>query len=195
MKIRAQSIGPVKILFKRACGATKLRYPMFETALVGAATAMDKFDTEEFEFLEFQNTGDDSLDLAAVTIGSGISFDFAASDVLELGAGEFVVVVRNLAVFSTGHDAASVRIASEWRRHPSNSAEGISFTGPPGDNGSGIRVLGRLVSGNRRIRILARDRGPHPASRNRELVLQLSPRHRSVWLSRRGGPFQQCPAR
>ena len=52
-------------------------------------------DNEDFEFIELQNVGDETIDLTGVRFTTGISFDFTGSEVTELAPGQTVLVVAN----------------------------------------------------------------------------------------------------
>ena len=84
-----------------------------------------RFDDDDFEFLEFQNTGDQMLDLTGVKITDGVSFDFADSEVTTLPAGDFVVVVRDLAAFEARY-GTGLNVAGEYRGSLSNGGETIT---------------------------------------------------------------------
>lgn len=68
----------------------------------------------EFEFIEFENRGDETLDLRNVHFLEGIDFSFNGSAVESLGPGEVVVIVRNLDLFATRYDLPSIRVAGEF---------------------------------------------------------------------------------
>ncbi|MEM7537185.1 MAG: lamin tail domain-containing protein [Chloroflexota bacterium] len=76
------------------------------------------YGSDEFEFLEFQNIGNERIDLTGVTISQGISFTFG---LLALAPGEHVVVVENKAAFASRYqDPASTYyqpnliVAGQW---------------------------------------------------------------------------------
>jgi hypothetical protein len=58
-----------------------------------------ELDNDNFEFLELANVGPDTIDLAGVTIGGEITFDFSAAGTPALAAGERVVIVRDRVAF------------------------------------------------------------------------------------------------
>jgi hypothetical protein len=58
-------------------------------------------DSDEFEFIELKNIGEDVLDLKYVSFVQGVTFNFYGSSVTSLGPGQFVLVVRNKAAFES----------------------------------------------------------------------------------------------
>ncbi|MDG2126232.1 MAG: CotH kinase family protein, partial [Verrucomicrobiales bacterium] len=70
-------------------------------------------DQDDFEFIELKNVGVEVLDLGDVRFTKGVDFDFAGSAIESLAAGEFVVVVRNLAAFEARY-GAGLPVAGEY---------------------------------------------------------------------------------
>ena len=90
--------------------------------------ANDPTDNEEFEFIELQNIGDETIDLTSVSLIDGITFDFNNGSVANLGPGEFVLVVGNRAAFESRYGAGlSANIAGEYAGKLSNNGENISL--------------------------------------------------------------------
>ena len=90
--------------------------------------ANDSTDNDEFEFIELQNIGDETIDLSSVSFIDGITFDFNNGSVTSLGPGEFVLVVRNQAAFESRYGAGlSAIIAGEYAGKLSNNGENISL--------------------------------------------------------------------
>ena len=87
----------------------------------------DPIDGTDYEFIELQNTGTTSLDISAIAFTEGIEFDFASGSVAALEAGEYVLVVRDLAAFSTMYDAGSMLIAGEYSGKLANEGEKITL--------------------------------------------------------------------
>jgi len=93
-----------------------------------APSAGDLTDNEEFEFIELQNIGDENLDLSSVSFVNGITFDFSNGSFMNLGPGEFVLVVRNRAAFISRYGTSlSNRIAGEYSGKLSNNGENITL--------------------------------------------------------------------
>jgi len=90
--------------------------------------ANNSTDNDEFEFIELQNIGDETIDLRSVSFVDGISFDFNNGSVMSLGPGEFVLVVRNQAAFESryGTDLSAI-IAGEYSGKLSNNGENVSL--------------------------------------------------------------------
>ncbi|MHC4580653.1 MAG: lamin tail domain-containing protein, partial [Planctomycetota bacterium] len=85
-------------------------------------------DTEEFEFIELKNVGDETLDLTGVSFVNGIAFDFAGNRIESLGAGEFVLVVKNEVAFRSRYGTAlSGRIAGEYAGRLANDGERLAL--------------------------------------------------------------------
>jgi hypothetical protein len=85
-------------------------------------------DGDEFEFIELKNTGDETLDLSNVSFTNGIAFDFADSAVTALGAGQFVLVVRNQEAFESRYGSAlSSLIAGQYEGKLTNSGEQVTL--------------------------------------------------------------------
>jgi hypothetical protein len=76
------------------------------------------------EFIEVQNAGPDSLDLRAVSLGGGIEFRFAGSEIEELGPGEYAVVVEDRRVFDLAY-GAGLPVAGEYSGRLENAGEQI----------------------------------------------------------------------
>lgn len=81
------------------------------------------------EFIEFHNTGAVTLDLTPVTITDGIDFAFANSSVTNLAPGEYVVVVKDVAEFSSHYDTNGMLIAGPYSSRLANGGERISVQG------------------------------------------------------------------
>jgi len=84
-------------------------------------------DEEQLEFIELRNVGDAAIPLTGVTFDSGLQFDFNAGSVLELPAGEHVVIVRDLEAFSWFYDTAGMLIAGEYVGRLENAGESLSL--------------------------------------------------------------------
>jgi len=74
-------------------------------------------ESSEYEFVELQNRGDETIGLAGLEFTDGITFDFEAGNVHTLDPGEYVVIVKNLEVFTNRYpDWHSMNIAGEFQR-------------------------------------------------------------------------------
>jgi hypothetical protein len=93
----------------------------------GAAIG-DSIDNDEFEYLELKNIGDESIDLTFVSFVEGITFDFGSGNIVSLLPGEYVLVVKNEAAFTSRYGLSmSDRIAGEYLGNLSNSGESIAL--------------------------------------------------------------------
>jgi len=82
----------------------------------------------DFEFLELENVGDETIDLSGVRFTDGLDFDFVDGDVDTLGPGERVVLVNDRVVFATRYDTTDMLIAGEYGGRLSDSGERIELT-------------------------------------------------------------------
>jgi hypothetical protein len=82
---------------------------------------------EQFEFLEIQNTGSETIDLTGVELAGGVSFSFTGSAVTSLGPGEYVLVVADLAAFAHRYESAGLRIAGAYTGRLSNGGEELQL--------------------------------------------------------------------
>ena len=80
----------------------------------------------DLEFIELVNTGTSPIDLAGVRFTEGIEFTFPTETTL-LGPGEYIVIVKSIALFDQRPDAAGVRIAGEYGGKLDNEGDEIAF--------------------------------------------------------------------
>jgi hypothetical protein len=92
------------------------------------------WESDEFEFLEIENTGLESVDLSGYAIAGGVRFEFAAGAVPSLASGEVVVVVRNLAAFASRYDLGAILVAGEYAGRLSNLGETVRLLGVAGES-------------------------------------------------------------
>ncbi|MCH8923715.1 MAG: chitobiase/beta-hexosaminidase C-terminal domain-containing protein, partial [Planctomycetes bacterium] len=71
-------------------------------------------NNDDFEFVELFNYGDETIDLTGVRFVNGVQFDFTESDVTSLGAGQYTVVVKDLAAFASRYDTAGINVAGQY---------------------------------------------------------------------------------
>jgi hypothetical protein len=80
------------------------------TAPTDAERASGWTSASQFEYLVIMNTGASVADLNGVVFDAGVDFDFSDSSIKTMGAGENVILVRNLAAFESrygkGHPVA-----------------------------------------------------------------------------------------
>jgi hypothetical protein len=79
-----------------------------------------------YEFIEVQNTGPDPLDLRPVSLGGGIDFRFAGSEIEDLGPGEYAVVVEDRRVFDLAY-GVGLPVAGEYSGRLENGGEQITL--------------------------------------------------------------------
>jgi len=90
--------------------------------------AGDTFESQEYEFIELKNTGDEMLDLTSVSFTKGITFEFTGSAVTTLGPGDFVLMVKNKAAFTSRYGSAlSGRIAGQFQGKLANDGENVAL--------------------------------------------------------------------
>lgn len=93
--------------------------------------AGSSFDEDDFEFVEFKNIGEETLDLSTVQITDGVTFDFGSttSRIKVLAPGEFVLVVRNEKAFESRYGTALLsRVAGQYAGGLNNNSELIRVT-------------------------------------------------------------------
>ena len=92
------------------------------------ALPADGMDNNEFEFIELKNTGDEPLDLSSVSFDKGVTFAFAGSSVTTIGAGKFVLVVKNKPAFLARYGPSlSGMVAGQYQGKLANDGETISL--------------------------------------------------------------------
>ncbi|MBN1444121.1 MAG: CotH kinase family protein, partial [Planctomycetes bacterium] len=90
-----------------------------------------EFSSSAFEFLEFQNVGEETISLAGMRFSGRPVFDFSTSAVTDLGPGEFVVVCNKLEAFAERYSTEGIRIAGQFESGLlSNSGQKIELLGP-----------------------------------------------------------------
>ncbi|MBL7221293.1 MAG: lamin tail domain-containing protein [Phycisphaerae bacterium] len=67
-------------------------------------------DAEDFEFVEFRNTGAQAVNLRTVHFSDGIEFDFTRSSVTSLAPDAYALVVRNTAAFQARYPSVPAGI-------------------------------------------------------------------------------------
>jgi hypothetical protein len=88
----------------------------------------DSTDNQEFEFVELQNIGDETIDLTSVSFVQGITFDFSNGSVTSLEPGRFVLVVKNQAAFESRYgEGLSDKIAGQYAGKLANNGENVSL--------------------------------------------------------------------
>lgn len=71
---------------------------------------------DDFQFIEIQNVGSQTVGLAGTKFTDGITFDFTDGGVSSLAPGEFAVVVKNIAAFTNRYAALSgIKVAGQFQ--------------------------------------------------------------------------------
>lgn len=83
------------------------------------------YDDNDFEFIEMQNSGSQALNLTGIRLRGGVEFDFADGEIVEIGPGEYVVLVRNLEAFKTRYSTTGINIAGEYDGSLENQGEAL----------------------------------------------------------------------
>jgi len=81
------------------------------------------YDQDDFEFLELQNLGSTTIQLAGVQIADGISFTFPA---MTLAPNAFVVVAENTVAFASAY-GSGIAVAGQYSGKLSNSGEMLTL--------------------------------------------------------------------
>ena len=88
------------------------------------------FNDDDFEWLELENIGNEAIDLEGFELASGIEFTFGP---LTIQPGEFVVIVEDLAAFSSRYDTSEIDVAGVYARKLDNSGDRITLLGSLGE--------------------------------------------------------------
>lgn len=97
------------------------------------------FRVSDFEYMEFQNVGDEPIEIAGVTVGWLTRATFSGEDIFGdeltvLQPGEYAVAVRDLDAFAFRHDATGVNIVGLLdNRALANAGQEIIVFGPFGE--------------------------------------------------------------
>jgi len=83
----------------------------------------------DYEFIELCNTGTNPLDITDVVLADAVDFSFSAGSVTSLAANAYVLVVRDLATFSSRYDTNGMSIAGEYTGKLGNGGEEIEIQG------------------------------------------------------------------
>ena len=104
---------------------SKVHYhPLPPTA---AESAAGYTEANDFEYLEFQNAGAETLDLRGVQVTAGVTFNFVTSGIIALAPGARVCLAENAAAFAHRY-GAGLPLAG-------------AFTGNLSDGGETLRVV------------------------------------------------------
>ena len=87
-------------------------------------------EDDEFEFVEVLNIGPDSIDLEGFRFSGAFDFTF---EPIQLGSGQYAVVVSNIAAFTSRYGQGAVVAGSFASRSLSNSGEDVILKGAKGE--------------------------------------------------------------
>ncbi len=95
-----------------------------------SASLSDTNDVDNYEYVELQNVGTNTLSLAGFRFTNGISFTFSASNsVTTVAPGGHVLIVKNLASFTSRYGART-NIAGIFEGNLDNGGERLTLVGP-----------------------------------------------------------------
>lgn len=97
-----------------------------------AAPAGSGYSAEDFEYIELRNVGDKPVSLPGTRFTAGIAFTFAATGIAILAPGERVLVVRNLAAFTSRYGNRP-NIAGVYSGSLDNNDDHVVLEGPMGE--------------------------------------------------------------
>ncbi len=100
-----------------------------------AAPVGSLYEAEDYEYIELRNTGPSSLNLNGVRFTRGIDFAFSGSAVTNLAAGQYTLVVRNFAAFTSRYGAVA-NIAGQYSGILDNGGENLQL-----DDSVGEKIL------------------------------------------------------
>jgi hypothetical protein len=103
---------------------TELHYHPADPTVAEEAAGFD--NDNDFEFIEFLNSGTAALDLAGLRLTDGIEFDFADSGLTLLAPGAYVLLVKNIAAFEMRY-GPGLPLAGEYAGRLSNSGERLAL--------------------------------------------------------------------
>jgi hypothetical protein len=91
------------------------------------------FGDDDFEFIEIENVGAAPVALAGFKLEGAVRFDFASGSIGALGAGEILVLPRNLDAFAARYSTRGLRIPGAYDGELGNAGERIVLAGPSGE--------------------------------------------------------------
>ncbi len=90
------------------------------------------YDAQEFEYIELKNISSFAISLAGVRFTNGVCFDFSNSPIQTLGAGQTVLVVKNVEAFTLRYGNVS-NIAGVYSGSLENNGERITLLDSNGE--------------------------------------------------------------
>lgn len=94
-----------------------------------AAIVDERYEADDFEFIELANAGRYRLNLGGVRVSGGVEFTFPESGDPEddLAPGGIVLLVKNAAAFATRYGTDGLDVRGEYRGNLSNAGETVSL--------------------------------------------------------------------
>jgi len=89
------------------------------------------FESDDFEFIEIENIGHETMDLTGLQLRAGVEFDFTDSAVTQLDPGQRVVVVSNRAAFEQRY-GTDVNVAGQYAGNLADEGARIILSDPGG---------------------------------------------------------------
>jgi hypothetical protein len=90
-----------------------------------APAGQSEFTSEDFDYLELVNTGEETISLEGVRFTGGIRFDFSAQPMTRLEPGEVVLIVEDFDAFQARYDTRGMRILGEYKGKLDNGGEAL----------------------------------------------------------------------
>lgn len=81
----------------------------------------------DYEFIELKNRSKNILDISDVVIYDGIDFSFSGSQITSLQPDAYIVLVHNVAAFSSVYDTNSILIGGQYNAKLKNEGEIIAY--------------------------------------------------------------------
>ncbi|NWK57521.1 lamin tail domain-containing protein [Verrucomicrobiaceae bacterium N1E253] len=129
------STAPDISLFRNTLVVSEIHYHPLGPTTPGELGA--SLDPSDFEFIELMNVGSQPLDLNAVRIADGISFDFTGADITTLEPGARVLVVKDKAAFESRYGTGQP-IAGEFDKSLSNGGETLRLSYGDGNSAGNL---------------------------------------------------------
>ena len=115
--------GPLVATFYTATPPLRITELMYNPP---APPAGNTHDNDNFEFIEFQNTSAAAINLQGYSLNGGVGFTFGD---YALAAGQYVVLVKNLAAFQSRYPGVN-NIAGVYTNNLGNNGDHLVLTGP-----------------------------------------------------------------
>jgi hypothetical protein len=100
---------------------------MYAPRLPDSSEAVISGDASDYQFIEFCNSGTETIGLVGVEFVEGVRFDFSKGDVLSLSPGEFALVVKDRAAFLARYPGLESTIVGEFIGDLSDGGEQLKL--------------------------------------------------------------------